>query len=319
LEEVLKGLNFPQDANVIVGIGKAEDAGVYRISGELAVVQTADFITPVVDDPYDYGQIAVANALSDVYAMGGKPVCALNLMMFASCSVPGNFLGKILQGGADKLREAGVSLIGGHTVDDLETKYGLSVLGLIDPDRVVMNSTAKPGDLLVYTKPLGIGVITTAIKADLAGREAVEEAVRVMKTLNRKASEVMVEVGVSACTDVTGFGFLGHLYEMVRHSGVAAEVWTERFSFIASSLELASMGLLPAATYDNVDYVSDSVRFSDSVDEDVKMLLFDPQTSGGLLISVPEEKADRLIEGMGETEWVRVVGRVLEGSGIVVR
>ena len=313
-------MSIPVDENVITGIGTSEDAGVYRLSDNLAIVQTADFITPVVDDPYDYGQIAVANALSDVYAMGGKPITAVNLMMFASCNVPMDFLGKILQGGADKLREAGVSLIGGHTVDDLETKYGLSVFGIVSPDKVVRNSTAKVGDVLVYTKPLGIGVVTTAIKADLASEDAVREATDVMKTLNRVASEVMVRVGVNACTDVTGFGFLGHLYEMVRHSSVGAEVYLESFMFVKDSKEFASMGLLPAATYDNMEYVSGVIDFSDSVDEDLKMLLFDPQTSGGLLMSVPEEKLKSLIDGLKESgvKWVQVVGKVIGEKKIKV-
>ncbi len=320
LESVLRELSIPVDENVIVGIKTSEDAGVYRLSDEIAIVQTADFITPVVDDPYDYGQVAVANALSDVYAMGGKPITAMNLVMFASCNVPMDFLGKILQGGADKLREAGVSLIGGHTVDDLETKYGLSVFGIVHPGKVVRNSTAREGDVLVYTKPLGIGVLTTAIKADIATEEDVKEVTAVMKILNKAASEAMQKVGVNACTDVTGFGFLGHLYEMVRHSGVGAEVYSDKFTFVSSALEFASMGLIPAAAYDNMDYVSGIVDFSESVSDDVKTLLFDPQTSGGLLISVPEEKLEALLDEMGKAgvEWVQIVGKIVEGKGIRV-
>ena len=313
-------VSFPKDENVLVGIETAEDAGVYRLNDELALIQTADFITPVVDDPFVYGQVAVANALSDVYAMGGKPVTAINLVMFDTCKVPMEYLTEILKGGAEKLKEAGVSLIGGHTVDDLETKFGLSVTGLVHPEKVVRNSTARPGDVLVYTKPLGIGVLTTAIKADMASEEEIKAVSEVMVHLNKASSEAMVEVGVSACTDVTGFGFLGHLYEMVKFSGVAAEIDSKAFELLPGAKEYASMGLLPAATYDNVDYAGESVSFSESVDEDLRMLLFDPQTSGGLLISVPEEKLGELLEKLREKEerWVQVVGKIKEGSGIEV-
>jgi selenide,water dikinase len=274
----------------------------------------------VVDDPFVYGQIAAANALSDVYAMGGKPITAINLVMFDTCRVPMNYLKEILKGGISKLKEAGVSLIGGHTVDDLETKYGLSVTGIVHPEKFVKNSTARPGDVLVYTKPLGIGVLTTAIKAGMASQEEVEKVSEVMVTLNKSASEAMVEVGVNACTDVTGFGFLGHLYEMVKFSGVGAVIYTEKLTFLEGAKEYAGMGLLPAATYDNLDYVGDAVKFADSVDEETKMLLFDPQTSGGLLIAVPEERAERLVERLKEkgVEWIQEVGKIKEGSLIEV-
>ena len=305
---------------MIVGIETAEDAGVYRLTDEIALIQTADFITPVVDDPFVYGQVAVANALSDVYAMGGKPITAINLVMFDTCKVPMDYLAEILKGGAEKLKEAGVSLVGGHTVDDLETKFGLSVTGIAHPKRIVRNSTAKPGDVLVYTKPLGIGVLTTAIKADMASDEEVKAVSEVMTHLNKSASEAMVSVGVSACTDVTGFGFLGHLYEMVKFSGVSAEIDSSAFKLLPGAKEYASMGLLPAATYDNVDYVGDAVEFPEGFDEDLKMLFFDPQTSGGLLISVPEGKLTELLSELqkrGE-RWIQVVGKIKEGTGIKV-
>ncbi len=255
-----------------------------------ALIQTADFITPVVDDPYIYGQIAVANALSDIYAMGGTPITAINLVMFASCNVPESYLPKILQGGADKLKEAGVSLIGGHTVDDLETKYGLAATGIVHPEKIVRNSMAKPGDILYYTKPLGIGVITTAIKADMADETTIEEASKVMITLNKDTAEVMKEIGVNACTDITGFGLLGHLYEMVKYSKVNAIININAFDFLPQSIEFAEMGLFPAATYENIDYVGNNVTFNSNIKEELQLLLFDPQTSGGLLISVPENK-----------------------------
>lgn len=259
-----------------------------------ALIQTADFITPVVDDPYIYGQIAVANALSDIYAMGGTPITAINLMMFASCNVPESYLPKILQGGADKLKEAGVSLIGGHTVDDLETKYGLAVTGIVHPEKIIRNSTAKPGDILYYTKPLGIGVITTAIKADMADEKTVEEASKIMTTLNKDAAEVMKEIGVNACTDITGFGLLGHLYEMVKYSKVNVTININSFEFLPQSIEFAEMGLFPAATYENIDYVGSNVIFDNNIKEELQLLLFDPQTSGGLLISVPQNKTSEI-------------------------
>ncbi len=305
---------------MIIGIETCEDAGVYKITDTLALVQTADFITPVVDDPYVYGQIAVANALSDVYAMGAKPLTAVNLVMFDTCKVPFDYLKEIIKGGADKLREAEVTLVGGHTVEDLETKYGLCVVGTVHPERIVRNSTARPGDVLIYTKPLGIGVLTTAIKADMASEEEVEEVSRVMSTLNRAASEAMVEVGVSACTDVTGFGFLGHLFEMVKFSGVSATIYSDRIPLLKGAKEYASMGLLPAATYENVEYVGSSVSFPEGFDEDLKLLLYDPQTSGGLLISVPEERKGELLSLLKErgVEWASEVGKIEEGEGIKV-
>jgi len=298
----------------------SEDAGVYRLSEELALVQTADFITPVVDDPFVYGQIAVANALSDVYAMGGRPITAINLVMFDTCKVPFEYLRRIIEGGAEKLREAGVNLVGGHTVEDLETKYGLAVTGIVHPGKIVRNSTARPGDVLIYTKPLGIGVLTTAIKADMATAEEIDEVSSVMATLNRVASEVMVEVGVSACTDITGFGFLGHLYEMVRFSGVSATVYAGEIPLLRGAREYASMGLLPAATYENVEYVGSAVSFPENFDEDLKLLLFDPQTSGGLLIAVPEKKKEELLSLLKSrgVEWVAEVGKIEEGEGIKV-
>jgi selenide,water dikinase len=293
---------------------------VYALNEELCIVQTVDFITPVVDDPFDFGEIAVANALSDIYAMGAVPLFALNILMFATCNLSQEVLKKIVEGGAKKLKEAGVSIIGGHSIDDLETKYGLAVSGIVKKNAVVRNSTAKVGDLLIYTKPLGIGVITTALKVDLATPEQVETVTKIMKELNRTASEIMVKVGVNACTDITGFGFLGHLYEMVKASNVSAVVYADSFEYIEGSKEFASMGIIPAATYNNMDYVEGSVEFKD-VDEDTKVLLFDPQTSGGLLISVDKDKAENLLELLKSNgvKWAKIVGEVKEGTGIVVR
>jgi len=319
LSQALSKVKFPVNERVLVGVETSEDAGVYLLNEETALVQTVDFITPVVDDPFVYGQVAAANALSDVYAMGAKPVTALNLLMFDTCRVPADYLPRILEGGASKVAEAGAALLGGHTVDDLETKFGLSVLGVVHPSKLVRNFTVEEGDYLVYTKPLGIGVLTTAIKADLAKEEEVEAVCKVMTTLNRAASEAMVEVGVNACTDVTGFGFLGHLYEMLREKGLGAELFLGNFQLLPGALEYASMGLLPAATYDNEEFVSGVVEEAEAVDSDLKSLLFDPQTSGGLLISVPPERLAALLSALRRkgVEWVQVVGRV-GGEGKIV-
>jgi len=305
---------------VLAGIDTAEDAGVYKLSDTLALVQTADFITPVVDDPFVFGKIAVANALSDIYAMGAKPVTAINLVMFDTCRVPEDYLKRILEGGVSKLKEAGVVLVGRHTVDDVETKYGLAVTGVVHPERLVRNCSAKPGDVLIYTKPLGLGVMTTAIKADMATKEEVAVAGGVMSELNRRACQAMLEVGVNACTDVTGFGFLGHLYEMVVHSGVGAVVFTENLRFVPGARKYAEMGLFPAVTYENVDYASACVSFSPDVDEATRMLLFDPQTSGGLLIAVEERKAPSLLERLrkGGVHWAFEAGKITSGSSIEV-
>ncbi len=252
--------------------------------------------------------------------MGAEPITAINLVMFDTCKVPFEYLRKILEGGADKLREAEVSLVGGHTVEDLETKYGLCATGTVHPEEIVRNSTARPGDLLIYTKPLGIGILTTAIKADMATPEEVKEATEVMATLNKSASKVMVKVGVNACTDITGFGFLGHLYEMVKFSGVSATVFSSKIPLLPGAKEYASMGLLPAATYENFEYAGKAVSFSEGFDQDLKMLLFDPQTSGGLLISVPESKGEELLSKLKEAgvKWAALVGKIEEGEGIKV-
>ncbi len=253
--------------------------------------------------------------------MGAKPVTALNLLMFDTCRLPAEFLSEIVAGGASKVKEADAVILGGHTVDDLETKYGLAVTGTAEPSKLVRNSTAKPGDYLIYTKPLGIGVLTTAIKADLAKPEEIDAVCEAMTTLNKNASEAMVEVGVNACTDVTGFGLLGHLLEMVSASGTGAEVFAESFQLLPGALEYASMGLLPAATYENEEFVAESAEFEEAVTPELRSLLFDPQTSGGLLISVPPERLKKLINALTKrgVKWVTVVGRITAEGKIRVR
>ena len=274
----------------------AEDAGVYKLSDELAVVQTVDFFTPIVDDPYSFGQIAAANALSDVYAMGGRPLTALNIVCFPQQTMPLSVLKEILRGGLDKMHEAGVLLVGGHTVDDEELKYGLSVTGTVHPDKVVRNNTARPGDRLILTKPLGTGIISTAIKGGVAGEAAAAAIVKSMSALNWTAAELMREAGVSAATDITGFGLIGHAAEMVQNAGVGLIIDSPAVPFFPEAKELAEMGMVPGGLHRNREFRKGMVDVAPDVPQYLADILFDPQTSGGLLIAVPEEKAAGLLE-----------------------
>jgi len=286
---------------------------VYRISDDIALVLTVDFFAPVVDDPHDYGAIAAANALSDVYALGGRPLAALNLAGFPS-DLPPDVVARILEGGASKAAEAGVSIVGGHTVVDKEPKYGLSVMGVVKPGEQVTNGGAQPGDVLVLTKPIGTGVITTAGKNQLAQPDVMAGAVKVMLELNRPAAEAMVAVGVNACTDISGFGLLGHLGEMVSASGVSARVSRMAVPVLDGTLELLAEGIAPGGTRRNLDYVDKSVSWQPSLTEQDRLLLCDAQTSGGLLLSVPAEKADELVSRVranGVTECA-IVGEMVE-------
>jgi selenide, water dikinase len=303
------------DPNVIVGRDGADDAAVYKISENVAIVQTVDYFTPIVDDPYDFGAIAAANALSDVYAMGGRPVIALNIAGFpADGPLPLSVLGEIFRGGADKATEAGVSIVGGHTIDDKEPKYGLSVTGLIHPDKVLQNSGAKVGDDIVLTKPLGFGIITTGIKRKLVSPETIREVVALMSTLNRAAAEAMLEVGVDTCTDVTGFGLLGHMREVMLASGVGARLNFSSVPVLAATWELARQGSVPGGAARNLDFIADSVEFDPALTPDQRVVLYDPQTSGGLLIFIPNERTPQLLAAL-ERHGVptrAVIGRVVE-------
>ena len=289
---------FPVDENVLVGLDRADDAGVYRISDDLALIQTVDFFTPIVDDPYWFGQIAAANALSDVYAMGGVPKTAMNLVGFPVKQMGIEVLRRVIQGGVDKVREAGVVLVGGHSVEDHELKYGLSVTGFVHPAKVLVKRNLKPGDALILTKPLGSGVINTAIKGDLASPELTERIIRLMATLNRDAADVMAQYPVHACTDITGFGLLGHAAEMVIGSGCSMHIYSRQVPIVPEALEFAAMGLLPAGAYKNKSFRAHMVSFAGSVEAVMQDLLFDPQTSGGLLISVDRDRADALMVDM---------------------
>jgi len=291
-------MTFPTDENVLVGLDRADDAGVYRISDDLALIQTVDFFTPVVDDPYMFGQIAVANALSDVYAMGGTPKTAMNLVAFPIKEMDIAILRSILQGGLDKMREAEVVLIGGHSVEDKELKYGLSVTGFIHPNQILVKKNLISGDRLILTKPLGTGIINTAIKGGLASEESIDRVTLLMAALNRKAAETMKAYSVHACTDITGFGLLGHLAEMVIGSGVGVQIDARSIPVLPDVVDYAQMGLVPGGAYKNREYRECMVDMAPTVDRFLQDVLYDPQTSGGLLISVDQENANRLLEDL---------------------
>jgi selenide,water dikinase len=307
-------LEVPYDPNLLVGFDSFDDAGIYRLTDDLAIVQTVDFFTPIVDDPYDFGRIAAANALSDVYAMGGRPITAMNLVCFPSKSMDISILKDILRGGMDKLREAEVTLVGGHSVEDTELKYGLSVTGVIHPSRIVLNSRAVPGDSLILTKPLGTGIINTAIKAGVAAEKTIGMVTEQMAALNRTVSELMQEVGVHACTDVTGFGLLGHACEMIQNNSIGMTVHCSVVPVFAEAIEFARMGLVPGGTYRNRDFRAAMVEFVAGVADWAPLILFDPQTSGGLLISTSPDKAKVLLEKLHRTEHIdaAIIGEIVE-------
>jgi selenide,water dikinase len=298
---------------VIVGLERADDAGVYKVTDEIAIIQTVDFFTPIVDDPYWFGQIAAANALSDVYAMGGVPKTAMNLVAFPAKDMDISVLRRIIEGGLDKMREAGVVLVGGHTVEDSELKYGLSVTGYIHPDRVLTKKNLKAGDLLILTKRLGTGIIGTAIKGALASQEIIDKVTRAMATLNKVAAEVMQDYPVHACTDITGFGFLGHLAEMVSGSGFGVRIKADSVPVYPEALEYAAMGLVPAGAYRNREFRLFMVDFAPTVSRIFQDALFDPQTSGGLLICVAPERAQDLLKALKEkgVQDAAMVGEVV--------
>jgi selenide, water dikinase len=306
---------------VLVGTETSDDAGVYRLNETTALVQTVDFFTPVVDDPYTFGQIAAANSLSDVYAMGGTPITALNIVGFPFGTLPETVLAKILQGGQAKAAEAGAVILGGHTIQDKEPKYGLAVTGLVAPNEIYTNAQARVGDYLILTKPIGTGVITTAHKAGLASPPSMAEAITSMTTLNRAAAQAMQAVGCHSCTDITGFGLIGHTYEMAEGSKVCVELYADAVPLFTGAKEYAAMGLIPAGAYANREAMATHVRKDDQIPEVVQDLFYDPQTSGGLLIAVPEAKLNRLMVLLKAhcTLPYAVIGRVVAaGIGQVI-
>jgi selenide,water dikinase len=313
LDRALCGLDLPVDKDLIVGLERADDAGVYRVSNEVALVQTLDFFPPMVDDPYSFGRIAAANALSDVYAMGGTPRTAMNIVAFPAKSLDLAILRRVIEGGLAVLREAGVVLVGGHTIDDPELKYGLSVTGFIHPDKVLTKKKLRCGDKLILTKPLGTGIVCTAIKAGMAGEEVTRRVIENMAALNRTAAEVMTEFSISACTDITGFGLMGHLAEMVVDSGHGLQIDSTRLPHYPEALEWAAMGLVPAGAYSNRKFRGKFVDFAPTVSPIVRDLCFDPQTSGGLLMAVAGKEAEGLriaLQDRGVTVAV-IIGEVI--------
>jgi selenide,water dikinase len=306
-------LPHQDDPNLIIGLERADDAGVYKLNSELAIVQTVDFITAIVDDPYTFGMIATANSLSDVYAMGAKPVTAMNIIAFPSETMDISIMTQILNGAMEKLNEAGVILVGGHSIKDKELKYGLSVTGIIHPEKVVTKSSAKVGDRLILTKPLGTGILNTALKAGMLQTEIENGFIKQMAKLNDKAAQVMVSIGANACTDITGFGLIGHACEMAEKSGVSIEIFCDKVPLIPETLEFARMGLIPEGMYNNQEFRINMVN-SNKMDEALLSILYDPQTSGGLLISVPAEKAETMlacIKEAGDKE-AAIVGQVVD-------
>jgi selenide, water dikinase len=306
------------DPNVLVGHSTNDDAGVYRITRDLALVQTVDFFTPVVDDPYDFGRIAAANALSDVYAMGGVPLTALNVVAFPVEELGTEILARILEGGAAVAAEAGVVILGGHTIKDDEPKYGMAVTGTIRNERVVRNGGARPGDQLLLSKPVGTGILTTARKRDLIDDDALAPAIAQMVRLNDRASRAMLEHGAHAATDVTGYGLIGHAGEMARASGVALAIDAGSVPLFAGVLELIAQGAVPGGTHDNLADHAGFTRYAETVDEAHRIALSDAQTSGGLLIAIAPEGAQRVLAALADLGTAAIVGEVTDGpSGTI--
>lgn len=304
-----------------MGLDGADDAGVYRISDDLAMIQTVDFFTPIVDDPFWFGKIAAANALSDIYAMGGEPKTAMNLVAFPSDQMDLSILRAILEGGLETMKEAGVVLLGGHSVQDKELKYGLSVTGFVHPDKVIKNTGLKPGDQLILTKPIGTGIVNTAIKRGVASREIIESITRLMTTLNRDAARVMKTYPVNACTDITGFGLLGHLAEMLSNTSMGIRLDSKTIPIIPEAIEYAKSGFIPGGAFKNKAFRSSLVTLAPHIDTLLVDILFDPQTSGGLLMGVDKSVAEDLLEALkadGVTESAIIGDVVSEPVGKII-
>jgi len=310
LSKILDKLPKMESEKLIVGIETSDDAAVYKLNEDTAIIQTLDFFTPMVDDPYIFGQIAAANSLSDVYAMGGKPLVALNIVCFPNC-LPIEILGEILRGGADKVLEAGAVVVGGHTVEDNEPKYGLSVTGSVHPNKVLKNCGCEVGDVLILTKPIGTGIISTAFKGEIASKAAYEEAVKIMTTLNKYAGEIITDYEITACTDITGFGLMGHGYEMAYGSEVTLKLYSDKIPYIKEAKEYAEMGLVPEGAYRNRNYIDGKYELK-NVPEWLSDILFDPQTSGGLLVTCKKEESIRMMQKLNELELKpAVIGEVI--------
>lgn len=299
--------------NLLVGLDTSDDAGVYRLTDELAMVQTVDFFTPIVDDPYSFGQVAAANAISDIYAMGGKPLTALNIVAFPITTLDKQVLSDILRGAGDKLKEAGVTLVGGHSIDDKEPKFGLAVTGIVHPDKVRTNAGAKPGDALILTKPIGVGILTSSIKKDLLSEEEISRVTSVMAGLNKTAAEVMDRYDVHACTDVTGFGLMGHTLEMAKGSGTGIIIVKNDVPVLPRVREMAEAGVIPGGSKNNHAHVSGSVQFPEAMDDIDRLILCDAVTSGGLLIALDHKEALNLLQELQEAGVeAGMIGRVTD-------
>jgi selenide,water dikinase len=312
LEEMLKHLPLPVDPNILVNIDTHDDAGVYKVNDDLALVLTTDFFPPVCSDPYEYGEIAAANSISDVYAMGGTPVIALNIMMFPSAILPPDVYSEILRGGFDKAAEAGVKIIGGHTIDDSPPKYGLAVVGFVHPGKLITNAGSRPGDWLVLTKPIGTGVITAAYRLRMSSNAEFNETKKLMKLLNKSAADVMKLFNISAATDITGFGLAGHALKMARASGVSMNIDMGKVPLIGNTWNLVDDGCIPGASFSNLEYAENEISFSSDLNYNLKMIAFDAQTSGGLLISVPDGEKEMLVSELKKSGLVHtsIIGEV---------
>jgi len=318
----MSGLVIPTDKNVIVGVHDKDDAGVYKISSDLALVQTLDFITPICDDPCEFGKIAACNSLSDIYAMGGKPVTAMNIVSFPLKKFSTDILNLILKGGLEIMKEADVQLIGGHSVDDPELKYGLSVTGIIHPERIIRNNGIKPDDSLILTKPLGTGIIATAVKVGIADKEITDRFIKSMLVLNKTASEIMLKYNVNASTDITGFGLIGHILEMMEGNNMSVIINSRYIPILDGAEEYASDGLIPGGLYRNKNYSGNICAVSKSIKQEIADIIFDPQTSGGLLISLPKDEAELMVKELHSAGIIHasIIGEVklLDRRGIIV-
>jgi selenide,water dikinase len=317
LEEILKYLPLPVDPNILVDIDTHDDAGVYRVNDNLALVLTTDFFPPVCSDPYEFGQIAAANSISDVYAMGGDPVLALNIMMFPAAKLPLEVYAEIMKGGYDKATEAGVRIIGGHTIDDFPPKYGLAVVGYVNPGKIITNSGAKPGDNLVLTKPVGTGIIMAGQRLGIADKDDIAEAKRLMKLLNKSGAEVMKKHDIKGATDITGFGLAGHAYKMAKASDVSVTLNMGKVALIGNTYKLLDDGCIPGASFRNLEFVDEHMYSPSQLDYNLKMAAFDAQTSGGLLMSVAPDKTEAVLADLHKAglESASIIGTVIKRDG----
>ncbi len=315
MAEVLKDLPQAEHPDLLVGFNKADDAGVYRLSESQALVQTVDFFPPIVDDPYFFGQIAAANAVSDVFAMGGRPLTALNIVGFPASKMPKEILTEILRGGNDKIEEAGAVVVGGHSIKDNELKFGVAVTGIVDPRRVIRNDGAKTGDVLFLTKPLGTGIITTGIKRNAVDADLMRRVIEQMAALNQTAAELMIKYGARAATDITGYGLLGHAFEMADASGVSFEIDAGKLAVLPEAVVLAAQGMNPGGANDNRAFMEGRVQIDSGLDKNLEQVLYDPQTSGGLLVAIPSDNADEFSAALQKNDlpW-EAVGRVVDAQ-----